>query len=56
MRETPRRAVESEAEMRLFVLAVIALGHLSACTSLAAYQAHHPYYRFPSSGFGGGNG
>lgn len=48
----------SASPWRRFVLAVmaLALGHLSACASLAAYQARHPYYKFPSSGFGVGGG
>jgi hypothetical protein len=32
-----------------------ALGHVSGCTSIAAYQASHPYYKFPGSGAGGGD-
>jgi hypothetical protein len=40
----------------LFVLAVIslALGPVSGCASIAAYNATHPYYRFPGGGGGGG--
>jgi hypothetical protein len=33
----------------------LALG-LSGCASLATYEAHHPYYRFPATGFGVGGG
>jgi hypothetical protein len=36
------------------VAAAIALVHVSGCASIAAYQASHPYYRFPASGYGGG--
>jgi hypothetical protein len=34
---------------------VFALGHVFGCASIAAYQASHPYYKFPGSGAGGGN-
>ena len=33
---------------------ILALSQVSGCTSIAAYQASHPYYRFPSGGGGGG--
>ena len=41
----------------LSVVAAMAftLGHVSGCASIAAYQASHPYYKFPVSGVGGGN-
>jgi len=45
-------------EMRiLFVVAAMAfaLSQISGCASIAAYQASHPYYKFPGSGAGGGN-
>ena len=40
----------------LLVLAAMAfaLGHISGCASIAAYQASHPYYKFPGGGAGGG--
>jgi hypothetical protein len=39
----------------LFVAAMaFVLGHVSACSSIAAYQANHPYYMFPGRGGGGG--
>ena len=39
-----------------FVVAaiVVALGQVSGCASIAAYQASHPYYKFPGGGGGGG--
>jgi hypothetical protein len=43
----------------LLVVAAMAiiLGNITACASIAAYQASHPPYRFPvSGGGGGGNG
>ena len=41
----------------LFVVAAMAfaLSHVVGCASIAAYQASHPYYKFPGSGAGGGN-
>ena len=41
----------------LFVVAAMAftLSQISGCASIAAYQASHPYYKFPGSGAGGGN-
>jgi hypothetical protein len=43
-------------KMVLFAAAAmaLALGHLSGCASIAAYQASHPYYRFPGGGGGSG--
>ena len=40
----------------LFVSGVVMLvvGAISGCTSIAAYQASHPYYRFPGGGGGSG--
>jgi hypothetical protein len=32
----------------------IATGFVAGCASIAAYQASHPYYRFPGRGGGGG--
>ena len=38
----------------LFVVAAmtLVLGYVSGCASIAAYQASHPYYRFPGGGRG----
>lgn len=36
------------------VAMAFALGHVSGCASIAAYQASHPYYKFPGGGGGGG--
>ncbi|MGO9999801.1 MAG: hypothetical protein ACLPKW_18930 [Acetobacteraceae bacterium] len=33
-----------------------AFGPISGCASIAAYEANHPYYRFPVSGCGGCGG
>jgi hypothetical protein len=33
---------------------VLAIGHVSGCASIAAYEASHPYYKFPGGGGGGG--
>jgi len=46
----------SGMKMILFAAAAMALslGHLSGCASIAAYQASHPYYRFPGGGGGSG--
>jgi hypothetical protein len=50
-------ALLTASPRRLLVLAVMALAlGLSGCASLAAYEAAHPYYRFPASGFGVGGG
>ena len=40
----------------LFVVAALTLvpGHLTGCASIAAYQANHPYYRFPGGAGGSG--
>jgi hypothetical protein len=42
----------------LFLVAAMALvfGPISGCASIAAYEAQHPYYRFPVSGCGGCGG
>jgi hypothetical protein len=37
-----------------FVCVALALGYVSGCASIAAYQANHPYYKFPGGGGGGG--
>jgi len=39
-----------------FVVAAMAfaLGQVPGCASIAAYQANHPYYKFPGGGGGGG--
>ena len=31
------------------VAMALACGPISGCTSIAAYEASHPYYRFPSA-------
>jgi hypothetical protein len=38
------------------VVATLVLGfsQVSGCASIAAYEASHPYYRFPGGGGGGG--
>jgi uncharacterized protein YceK len=33
----------------------LAICHVSGCASVAAYEASHPYYKFPGRGAGGGN-
>ena len=38
------------------VAMALACGPISGCTSIAAYEASHPYYRFPVSGCGGCGG
>jgi hypothetical protein len=48
----PGRAVKHRV---LFIVAAITItfGPLSGCASIAAYEASHPYYRFPVTGCGG---
>jgi len=36
------------------VAIAVAIGHVSGCASIAAYEASHPYYKFPGGGGGGG--
>jgi hypothetical protein len=43
-----------EIKVLLVIVAITFLGHVSGCASIAAYQASHPYYRFPGGGGGGG--
>jgi hypothetical protein len=60
---TPRSTLRDRGQVRdwcrvnmkiLFVLGALALV-LSGCASVAAYEATHPYYRFPGGrGAGGG--
>ena len=38
------------------VAMALACGPISGCTSITAYEASHPYYRFPVSGCCGGAG
>jgi hypothetical protein len=51
----PARKRTTPAKVLLVIAAMaLALGYVSGCASIAAYQANHPYYKFPGGGGGGG--
>jgi hypothetical protein len=55
---TPAEIAKERRRLKLPIVVAamaVALGHVLGCASIAAYQASHPYYRFPGSGAGGGN-
>lgn len=56
VRSIARRCTPAPGLKILLVVAAmaLALGQVLGCASIAAYQASHPYQRFPGRGGGGG--